>query len=114
MQKESLYGSVTATVLNGSSLPYVDNLVNLVVAEDLGEVSMDEVTRVLAPLIRFEAKSGEDLYLGAKKIDWTNIMRMDQTFAVFANVSYSGIDNSHFASLKVKDCVVDMIRKLSS
>jgi len=69
------------------------------------------LTRVLAPLIRFEAKTGEDLYLGAKKIDWTNIMRLDQTFAVFANVSYSGIDNSHFASLKVKDVVVDMFRK---
>lgn len=69
------------------------------------------VTRVLAPLIRFEAKTGEDLYLGAKRVDWTNILRLDQTFAVFANVSMSGIDNSHFAALKVKDVVVDMFRK---
>ncbi len=69
------------------------------------------LTRVLAPLIRFEAKTGEELYLGAKRVDWTNIMRLDQTLAVFANVSYSGIDNSHFASLKVKDVVVDMFRK---
>ena len=30
-------------------MPYIDNLVNLVVAEDLGKISMDEVMRVLAP-----------------------------------------------------------------
>ncbi len=69
------------------------------------------VTRVLAPLLKFEARTPEQLYLGAKKVDWTRIFRLDQTFAVFANVSYSEIDHDHFASLKVKDCVVDMFRK---
>lgn len=69
------------------------------------------LTRVLAPLIRFDASTGEELYLGAKQIDWTHLMRMDQTFAVFANVSNSTIDNSHFAALKMKDVVVDMFRK---
>ncbi len=69
------------------------------------------VTRVLAPLLKFEAKTAEALYLGAKKVDWTRIFRLDQTFAVFANVHRSEIDHSHFASLKVKDCVVDMFRK---
>ncbi|MEN8007348.1 MAG: THUMP domain-containing protein [Candidatus Krumholzibacteriota bacterium] len=68
-------------------------------------------TRVLAPLIKFEAKTPEELYLGAKKVDWTRIFRLDQTFAVFANTFHSEIDHSQFASLKVKDCVVDMFRK---
>jgi putative N6-adenine-specific DNA methylase len=68
-------------------------------------------TRVLAPMIKFEAKTPEELYLGAKKIDWTNIFRLDQTFAVFANTFHSEIDHSQYASLKVKDCVVDMFRK---
>jgi len=44
-----LYGRVSADRLDGPQLPYVDNLVNLVVAEDLGAVSMDEVMRVLCP-----------------------------------------------------------------
>jgi len=44
-----LYGRVSVDRLDGSLLPYVDNLVNLVVAEDLGTVSMDEVLRVLCP-----------------------------------------------------------------
>ena len=44
------YGPVSVDTFDGKHLPYVDNLVNLLVAEDLGEVSMDEVMRVLAPL----------------------------------------------------------------
>lgn len=69
------------------------------------------VTRVLAPVHKFRAETPEQLYMETKRIDWTNIMRLDQTFAVFANLSYSNIDHSHFASLKVKDSVVDMFRK---
>jgi len=44
-----LYGRVSVQQFDDKRLPYVDNLVNLVVAEDLGNVPMDEVMRVLAP-----------------------------------------------------------------
>ncbi len=44
-----LYGKVSVEAFNGESLPYVDNLVNLLVADDLGKVTMAEVMRVLAP-----------------------------------------------------------------
>lgn len=44
-----LYGPVSVDTFDGKRLPYVDNLVNLLVTESLGEVSMDEVTRVLVP-----------------------------------------------------------------
>ena len=44
-----LYGNVSIEPLGGKRLPYVDNLVNLVVAENLGGVSMAEVMRVLCP-----------------------------------------------------------------
>ncbi len=43
------YGKVSANVFDGRQLPYVDNLVNLVVADDLGKVPMTEVMRVLCP-----------------------------------------------------------------
>ncbi|MEO1997569.1 MAG: class I SAM-dependent methyltransferase, partial [Planctomycetaceae bacterium] len=43
------YGVVSVDRLLGTRLPYVDNLVNLVVSEDLGTVPMSEVMRVLAP-----------------------------------------------------------------
>ncbi|MFQ6131159.1 MAG: PQQ-binding-like beta-propeller repeat protein [Armatimonadota bacterium] len=44
-----LYGTVSVDQIRGGRLPYIDNLVNLLVAEDLGEVRMAEVRRVLAP-----------------------------------------------------------------
>jgi len=44
-----LYGSVSADQFEGRRLPLIDNLANLVVAEDLGDVPMDEVMRVLCP-----------------------------------------------------------------
>jgi len=43
------YGSITIDHLTGTELPIVDNLVNLVVSEDLGDVPMNEIKRILAP-----------------------------------------------------------------
>jgi outer membrane protein assembly factor BamB len=44
-----LYGPVSVEKWAGGRLPYVDNLVNLLVADDASRVSMDEVNRVLVP-----------------------------------------------------------------
>ena len=44
-----LYGKVSVEQLSSSRLPYADNLVNLLVSADLGDVAMKEVMRVLAP-----------------------------------------------------------------
>jgi len=47
--KAGLYGKVSVMRWTGASLPYADNLVNLLVADDLGKVPMGEVMRVLVP-----------------------------------------------------------------
>ena len=60
-----LYGAVTAEVFDGRRLPYIDNLVNLVVADDPGHVPMDEVMRVLAPRGVLMMRKGTDP-IGAK------------------------------------------------
>ena len=44
-----LSGKMTFDVLRSDSLPYIDNLVNLIVAEDLGKIPPAEVMRVLRP-----------------------------------------------------------------
>ncbi len=46
---QDLYGKVQINEFDGKNLPYIDNLVNLLVGEKLGDVSKDEVMRVLAP-----------------------------------------------------------------
>jgi outer membrane protein assembly factor BamB len=43
------YGEVSVEQCSGSRLPYADNMVNLLVAEDLGQVPPDEALRVLVP-----------------------------------------------------------------
>ena len=44
-----LYGTVTVDRLTGKTLPYVDNLVNLLIVEQAGSVSQQEMMRVLVP-----------------------------------------------------------------
>ncbi len=68
--------------------------------------------RILKPIGVFEAKSNDQLYEKVKKIDWTKIFKVNQTFIVNANVFYSEVDHSHFAALRVKDGIVDQFRKV--
>lgn len=44
-----LYGKVSAELYDGRNLPYGDNIVNLIVIEDAGQLTAKEVARVLAP-----------------------------------------------------------------
>jgi len=53
------YGDVSVDRFDGRRLPYIDNLVNLVVAEELGSVPMEEVMRVLCPKGAVVVKRGE-------------------------------------------------------
>ncbi len=47
--KEGAYGDVCIDKFDGALLPYIDNLVNLLVCENLDGVSLDEIKRVLVP-----------------------------------------------------------------
>jgi len=49
VQSSGNYGNVSFSQFDGKKLPYVDNLVNLAVVEELDDLSMDEIMRVLAP-----------------------------------------------------------------
>jgi outer membrane protein assembly factor BamB len=49
IQSLGLYGKVSVDKCKSRRLPYIDNLVNLLVSEDLDGISMDEVMRVLCP-----------------------------------------------------------------
>ena len=73
------YGKVSVDHFDAKRLPYVDNLVNLVIAEDLGDTSMDEVMRVLCPngvaYLHKEGKWKKTIKLRSEKIDeWTHFL----------------------------------------
>lgn len=69
-------------------------------------------TRVLAPLATFDCHSDRYLYKRAcEEVDWMSLIGVQKTFAIFATVSNSRISHSKYAALKLKDAIVDTIRK---
>jgi len=69
------YGKVSVDTFDGKHLPYVDNLVNLLVAEKLGGVTMEEVMRVLAPLGVAQVGGKKTVKPWPKDIDeWTHFL----------------------------------------
>ncbi len=68
------------------------------------------ITRVLAPLRGFRCPDPDTLYRETRAVSWPDLFRLDHTFAVFANVSHSGITHSRYAALRVKDAIADQFR----
>ncbi|MBD3278248.1 MAG: class I SAM-dependent RNA methyltransferase [Candidatus Aegiribacteria sp.] len=64
-------------------------------------------SRILAPILTFDCHSDRYLYSTAKKIDWSQFLTEEDTFAVFASVHGSKIRHSKYAALKLKDAVAD-------
>jgi len=65
------------------------------------------LTRVLAPLLVFDCHSTRYLYKTARQMDWSQLLQVDQTFAVHANVGNSKVRHGQYASRVLKDAVAD-------
>ena len=72
-------------------------------------------TRILAPLLNFNCPDTDTLYEKARKIPWEEIFGLADTFAIFSNINIksSQIYHSRYASLKLKDGIVDRFRDRS-
>ena len=64
-------------------------------------------SRVLLQLSTFEPDDYDDLYASVQKIDWSQHMTAESTFAIDCFSSHEEINNSHYATLRIKDAVVD-------
>ena len=87
VQSLGLYGPVSIEACAGNRLPYVENLVNLIVAESLGSIPMEEVMRALAPNGVAYVKSGaswtKTVKARPKEIDdWTHYLYNSSNNAV--------------------------------
>lgn len=72
-------------------------------------------SRVFKYLYTFEAIHEKDYYLEATEIKWKSLMSVGQTFrihTIFGDLPYEREDfrNSQFATLKLKDAIVDYFR----
>lgn len=68
------------------------------------------ITRVLAPLKSFYARSAKDIMKIASEIEWDKLFSVDQTFAITSTVNKSTINNSLYASQVLKDGIADYFR----
>ncbi len=83
---QKLYGKVSVSRFDGRSLPYVDNLVNLVVSEGPTRVPAAEILRVLAPLGVAFIDGRKTVKPWPKEIDeWTHYLHGPDNNAVAAD-----------------------------
>jgi len=68
--------------------------------------------RILVPIKTFKIFKVDDLYYQAAKIHWEDYFDPSKTFAIQGTVFSDLFKNSMFASLKLKDAVVDRFRKV--
>lgn len=68
-----IYGDVAVDQLDGALLPYIDNLVNLMVIEDQSNISEEEVLRVLVPNGVAYRKDGAEKWVKTVKPRPSNI-----------------------------------------
>ena len=66
--------------------------------------------KILKPIRHFKAQSADDVYEEIRKIDWTEYLDNDKTFAVDSVVFSEEFRHSKFVSYKVKDAIVDQFR----
>ena len=87
IRSQGLYGPVSATAHKGKSLPYADNLVNLVVCEGPTPVPMEEILRVLAPRGKVLSRDGGNWQVTEKPWpkgmdEWTHFLHGPDNNAV--------------------------------
>ena len=67
--------------------------------------------KILKPISHFKASCADDVYEEIKKMDWTEYLADDKTFAVDSVVFSEEFRHSKFVSYKVKDAIVDQLRE---
>jgi putative N6-adenine-specific DNA methylase len=66
--------------------------------------------RILVPIDTYKIYSADDLYQRGKNFKWEELFGCEQTFAIQSTVFTDLFNNSMFASLKLKDAIVDRFR----
>ncbi|MDO9152587.1 MAG: THUMP domain-containing protein [Paludibacter sp.] len=70
-------------------------------------VQLRTATRILKPILAFKASNADEVYEQVKKIQWTDYMDVDTTFAIDATVFSDEFTHSRFVTYRVKDAIVD-------
>lgn len=67
--------------------------------------------KILKPLKTFTVTNEDDLYNAMKSIDWSQYMRVTDTFAINATINSEQFTHSLYVAQKAKDALVDQFRE---
>jgi putative N6-adenine-specific DNA methylase len=68
-------------------------------------------SRILKPIVHFKASNPDEVYEELKKVNWTDYMSIESTFAIDATIYSEEFRHSKFVAYKVKDAIVDWFRE---
>lgn len=100
--------------IGGNDIKTAKRAVRFTADKDLvykANLQLRTALRLLKTIKRFKARNEDELYKQVKSIDWTELFDIDKTFLIRATVGGSIFTNSHYASLKCKDAIVDLFRE---
>jgi len=75
-----------------------------------GLLQLRTASRLLVQLGQFTCNSPQELYDGIRELPWGDLLTPMMTLAVDCTLRDSVITHSHFAALKTKDAIVDLLR----
>ena len=64
-------------------------------------------SRILKPILTFDASNPDEVYEQVKKINWADYMEVDTTFAIDSTVFSETFRHSKFVAYRVKDAIAD-------
>jgi len=70
-------------------------------------IHLRTATRVLKPIANFKALNPDEVYEQVKKVNWSDYMDINTTFAIDATVYSDHFTHSKFVTYRVKDAIVD-------
>ncbi len=68
--------------------------------------------KILKPIKQFKVHNEISLYKGMQSIDWSNYLRVHQSFLIDATIFSEHFNHSQFVALKSKDAIVDQFKEL--
>lgn len=70
-------------------------------------------SQVLFLVYQATARTGDELYREALKLDWENIIPENGYFSITSQVNNLSVNNELYANVKLKDAIADRFRKLT-
>ncbi|HLW62237.1 MAG TPA: THUMP domain-containing protein [Flavobacterium sp.] len=68
--------------------------------------------KILKPIKQFKVFNETSLYNGVKSINWSDYLKVNQSFVIDATVFSEQFNHSQFVALKSKDAIVDQFKEM--